>query len=64
VIGLFGAADPERTGPIGSGNIVIQSDLPCVPCRKRYCPNEQRSCMEDIKPDLVASKIYEIFSND
>ncbi|MBN2374305.1 glycosyltransferase family 9 protein [bacterium] len=37
VIGLFGPADPRRTGPIGKDHIVFQSNLPCVPCRKRKC---------------------------
>ncbi|MGA1842134.1 MAG: glycosyltransferase family 9 protein [bacterium] len=64
VIGLFGAADPARTGPIGYGNIVIQPNLPCVPCRKRRCKNTKRLCMEVIKPEEVASKIFEIFSCD
>ncbi|MGA1865283.1 MAG: glycosyltransferase family 9 protein [bacterium] len=64
VIGLFGAADPARTGPIGYGNIVIQSNLPCVPCRKRHCRNKRRLCMEAIEPEEVASKIFEIFSCD
>jgi lipopolysaccharide heptosyltransferase II len=64
VIGLFGAADPARTGPIGYGNIVIQPNLPCVPCRKRHCKNAKRSCMEAIEPEEVASKIFEIFSSD
>lgn len=62
VIGLFGAADPRRTGPIGSGNIVIQANLPCVPCRKRHCKNDKGLCMKAIEPETVASKILEIFS--
>jgi heptosyltransferase-2 len=57
VVALFGAADPERTGPIGLKNIVIQPDLPCVPCRKRKCPNGQRACMEAIDPEVVASHV-------
>lgn len=64
VIGLFGAADPGRTGPIGSWNIVIQANLPCVPCRKRHCKNGKRLCMEAIEPEAVASKIFEIFSSN
>jgi ADP-heptose:LPS heptosyltransferase len=64
VIGLFGAADPGRTGPIGSENIVIQPDLPCVPCRKRHCQKGKRLCMEAIEPETVASKIFKIFSCD
>ena len=59
VIGIFGAADPNRTGPIGDQNIIIQSQLHCVPCRKRYCPNGKRSCMESVKPEDVFARIDE-----
>jgi ADP-heptose:LPS heptosyltransferase len=37
--------------------MVIQPDLPCVPCRKRKCPNGQRACMEAIDPEVVASHV-------
>lgn len=57
VIGLFGAADPRRTGPIGRGHIVVQPDLACVPCRKRRCPLGIRVCMEAIAPEEVVSRI-------
>ena len=62
VVALFGAADPERTGPIGPKNIVIQSDLPCVPCRKRKCPNGQRACMEAIDPRIVARHVCKLIA--
>ena len=32
VIGLFGSADPNRTGPYGDGHIVIRKPFPCGPC--------------------------------
>ncbi|MBV5339517.1 MAG: glycosyltransferase family 9 protein [Deltaproteobacteria bacterium] len=50
VIALFGAADPERTGPTGSGHRVLQArDLACVPCRSRKCGNTHNmECMECI----------------
>jgi len=57
VIGLFGAADPLRTGPLGRGHLVIQPDLPCVPCRKRRCPLGRRVCMEAITPESVFSRM-------
>lgn len=55
VIALFGAADPERTGPTGSGNRVLQTrDLACVPCRSRKCSNSRyMECMERITVDDV-----------
>ncbi len=63
VIGLYGAADPERTGPVGSKNIVIQAALPCVPCRKRRCKLDRQSkinCMKNITPEEVAVKIADL----
>lgn len=57
VIGLFGAADPRRTGPIGRQHTVVQPDLACVPCRKRRCPLTRRVCMEAIAPEAVVQHI-------
>ncbi len=50
VVALFGAADPARTGPIGTGHRVIQADdSACVPCRSRKCANPiLLECMEKI----------------
>lgn len=59
VIGLFGAADPARTGPIGPDNVVIQGNLPCVPCRRRSCKLSNRACMLSITPQQVIDKIRE-----
>jgi lipopolysaccharide heptosyltransferase II len=55
VAALFGAADPERTGPVGDGHLVIQAEkVPCVPCRSRTCKNPRYlECMEKISPDSV-----------
>jgi heptosyltransferase-2 len=56
VIGLFGAADPGRTGPVGKGHRVIQAGkVPCVPCRSRRCSNKNYlECMESITAREVA----------
>ncbi len=55
VVALFGAADPERTGPIGPGHRVIQArDVPCVPCRSRTCKNSvYLECMKRITVEQV-----------
>jgi ADP-heptose:LPS heptosyltransferase len=55
VVALFGAADPERTGPVGSGHRVIRgSGVACVPCRKRSCAHVQYlACMAAILPEEV-----------
>lgn len=62
VIALFGAADPERTGPVGAGNRVIQSkNLACVPCRSRKCINTHNmECMERITVDDVFEAVREM----
>lgn len=56
VIGLFGAADPARTGPVGKGHRVIQAGkVRCVPCRSRCCSNRNYlECMENITAGEVA----------
>lgn len=63
VIALFGPADPKRTGPVGTGHIVLQAkDVKCVPCRKRVCNNKNYlECMKSIKPEYVFGKIMEVF---
>lgn len=62
VIALFGAADPQRTGPVGKGHLVIQAnDLACVPCRSRSCLHTPYlECMSKISVDdvmLAAARI-------
>lgn len=62
VIALFGAADPERTGPVGAGNRVIKANtLACVPCRSRKCSNTiKMECMELITVDEVFEAVRKI----
>ena len=62
VVALFGAADPARTGPVGKGHLVIQSDnVPCVPCRSRECVNQQYlACMASIQVDEVLRQLERV----
>lgn len=62
VIALFGAADPERSGPVGAGNRVIQATgLTCVPCISRTCSaKQQMECMERITVDEVFEAVKEM----
>ncbi len=64
VVALFGAADPERTGPVGSGHRVIQAaDVACVPCKSRSCNNKAYlECMEKIPVSLVFETIRDMLN--
>jgi len=61
VVSLFGAADPERTGPVGRGDRVLQAaSVSCVPCRSRKCGNPHYlECMEKITVDEVYQAVME-----
>ena len=65
VVALFGAADPARTGPVGTGHRVVQaSGVECIPCRSRRCTSDQHlQCMEKITVeqvfDVIASMLAE-----
>ncbi len=58
-VALFGAADPDRTGPVGNSHRVIQAaGVACAPCRSRTCSNPAYlECMKKITPKDVADAI-------
>ncbi len=51
VVALFGAIDPDRTGPVGAGHVVVRhTEVPCVPCLAKKCINPvYLECMEKIE---------------
>lgn len=66
VVALFGAADPERTGPVGERHRIIQAEGPaCVPCRSRKCSAKlYRECMEHITVDQVFQAVHQMLGED
>jgi ADP-heptose:LPS heptosyltransferase len=56
VISLWGATRPQRTGPYGYGDLVIQGRAPCVPCNRRRC-NIGRLCMQSITTAEISDRI-------
>lgn len=62
VIGLFGAIDPRRTGPVGRGHRVIRHpEITCVPCNAKKCKNPvYLECMEKITIDEVFTAVSEL----
>ncbi|MDD2733192.1 MAG: glycosyltransferase family 9 protein [Desulfuromonadaceae bacterium] len=66
VIALFGAIDPARTGPVGSGHIVISHpEIPCVPCNDKKCSHTPSlECMTLITVDEVAAAAKNMLCED
>jgi len=65
VVALFGATDPLRTGPVGSGHTVLQAkEVPCVPCKSLACRNSvYLECMKNISVEMVFRAIVETLKN-
>ncbi|MEW6721359.1 MAG: glycosyltransferase family 9 protein [Thermodesulfobacteriota bacterium] len=61
VVALFGAADPDRTGPVGPGHRVLRAlEVPCVPCRSRVCRHTPYlECMDRISVEAVFEAVRE-----
>ena len=57
LVALFGAADPDRTGPVGTPEAVIRGQADCVPCQRRHCTQTSHLCMESISADEVLGRI-------
>ncbi len=56
VLALFGPTAPWRTGPYGSGHIVVRTGIACSPCFKRKC-EKNIECMQGIDVSDVMSRI-------
>ena len=54
---LFGPTPANRHVPYGCDHLIVQSDLDCVPCYQKQCPEGHARCMETIAVDDVAEKI-------
>jgi len=55
---LSGAADPDRTGPLSPRDlVVINRELPCVPCGDRTCRRGDIACMTQMPVDWVLEAV-------
>ena len=63
VISLWGPTRPQRTGPYGYGDLVIQGRAPCVPCNLRRC-NIDRLCMQSITTAEIGERIAVALGRD
>lgn len=62
VVALFGPTNPLRTGPYGSGHVVIQEPLSCVPCFLKKC--DKMTCMKGITVDAVMQGVARVFNGE
>jgi len=56
IVAIFGPTDKNRYGPWSDKNIVIQKDLPCIPCSKAEC-KFNLECMNLIQSQEVFSAV-------
>ena len=56
-ISLFGPTSPKRAAPYKCEHLVVQSELSCVSCYKKKCPNLNRLCMRLISVESVREKL-------
>ncbi|MBN2097717.1 MAG: lipopolysaccharide heptosyltransferase II [Candidatus Omnitrophica bacterium] len=55
VVALFGPTDPKRHALDSARQVIIQKQLPCVPCYKRHC--REHSCMKQISAAEVFAAV-------
>ncbi|HET6407720.1 MAG TPA: lipopolysaccharide heptosyltransferase II [Chthoniobacteraceae bacterium] len=56
VVAIFGSTEPELTGPLGSGHVILRKKVECAPCFLRECPIDFR-CMKAIEARQVIEAI-------
>lgn len=55
-VGIFGPADPRRTGPFQHLDLVVRSEAFCAPCGKRSC--RRPWCLEEVEAEKVLARIF------
>jgi lipopolysaccharide heptosyltransferase II len=60
VVALFGPTDPRKTGPYGTGHLVLSHPVECRPCFRRDCARSVRlECLLEVHPDQVVEAVYQ-----
>ena len=54
---LFGPTSPKLAAPYKCEHLVVQSDVDCVACYKKRCPDLDRRCMRLISAEAVQEKL-------
>ena len=59
VVAVFGSTEPQLTGPLGKGDVVIRHHVECSPCFLRECPIDFR-CMKEVTTEEVVNAMMRI----
>jgi lipopolysaccharide heptosyltransferase II len=55
-VGIFGPADPVRTGPFRHLDLVVRAEAECSPCGRRRCRRPR--CLEGIPAEKVLARVF------
>jgi heptosyltransferase-3 len=57
-IGIFGPSSPVSWAPIGKRHLIVQKEMPCVPCWQKGCNNSEKSrCLDELTQEKVKEMI-------
>jgi len=59
VVAIFGSTEPQLTGPLGEGHVVLRHHVECSPCFLRECPIDFR-CMKEVTTQEVVDAMMSI----
>ena len=62
MVSLFGATDPDITGPYCESAVILHQPLPCSPCHKPRCPHKHMRCMKLITSDDVYAEVASLLA--
>jgi heptosyltransferase-2 len=58
-VAIFGSTEPQLTGPLGNGHVVLRHHVECSPCFLRECPIDFR-CMKAVDVEEVVAAVKEL----
>ena len=57
-VGIFGPSSPVSWAPAGRQHLIIQKNLPCVPCRQKGCHNSEKSnCLDELTLEEIRAGV-------
>ena len=60
-VAIFGSTEPQLTGPLGSGHIILRKRVECSPCFLRECPIDFR-CMKAVEAREVVAATRKVLA--